>query len=215
MSSVTTRRTGPRAGAGQRAAPAHPPYTPPSHDASDGRLIMNTTAPAVDARHGPWRKELYALLTLGTPMALTQLVQFSIQTIDVLMIGRLGPTPLAAAALGLVLYYAVFLVGMGPAIAISPLVSQALGADPDDFDDVRHSVRMGLWVTVLMFPLALAVFWVADDIALALGQPEELARMARPYVIALAPGLPFMVGVIVMRNFLAAIERTRSFRTAS
>ncbi|MBT8446216.1 MAG: MATE family efflux transporter, partial [Gammaproteobacteria bacterium] len=157
----------------------------------------------------PWRAELGALLTLGVPMALTQLVQFSIQTVDVLMIGRLGAAPLGAAALGLVIYWAVFIFGMGPAIAISPLVAQALGANQHDYDDVRRSVRMGLWLTVLMFPAAFAFFYYVGGVARALGQPPELVELAIPYVLVLAPGLPFMLGVLILRNFLAAIEKTR------
>lgn len=142
-------------------------------------------------------------------MALTQLVQFSIQTIDVLMIGRLGAEPLGAASLGLVVFFSVVLAGMGPAMAISPLVSQAIGAGADAGDDVRRSVRMGLWGTALLFPLGLAVCALTEPIALALGQPPVLAAGAAPYVLALAPGLPFMLGVMILRNFLAALGRTR------
>ena len=142
-------------------------------------------------------------------MALTQLVQFSIQTIDVLMIGRLGAEPLGAASLGLVVFFSVVLAGMGPAMAISPLVSQAIGAGAEAGDDVRLSVRMGLWGTVLLFPLGLIVCALTEPIALALGQPPVLAAGAAPYVLALAPGLPFMLGVMILRNFLAALGRTR------
>ena len=170
---------------------------------------MTTSSEHNGGRLAPWRAELGALLTLGIPMALTQLVQFSIQTVDVLMIGRLGAAPLGAAALGMVIYWAMFIMGMGPAIAISPLVSQALGANSEDFDDVRRSVRMGLWLTVLMFPLAFAFFYFSGTLALALGQPPELVTLAEPYVLVLAPGLPFMLGVLILRNFLAAIEKTR------
>ncbi len=156
-----------------------------------------------------WRDELGALLALGVPMALTQLVQFSVHTIDVLMIGRLGAEALAASALGLVVFQVAFLAGMGPAIAVTPLVAQALGADARNHADVRVSVRMGLWATVLVLPPALALFLATESLALALGQPPALAARAAPYVLALAPGLPFMLGVLVLRNFLAAIERTR------
>ena len=82
------------------------------------------------ARFAPWRREFLALMALGLPMAATQLVQFSINTIDVLMIGRLGPDHLAGASLGLVVYYAMYLLGLGPAMAVTPLVAQTLGADP-------------------------------------------------------------------------------------
>lgn len=157
-----------------------------------------------------WVSELRALLAIGVPMGLTQLVQFSINTVDVLMIGRLGPAPLAASSLGLVIFYVLFLVGLGLAMAISPLVSQALGADRENYGDVRISVRMGLWAMFLISPLLLPVVLNAERIALALGQPEVLARLAGPYVVALGPSLPFMLGVIVLRNFLAAIGRANA-----
>lgn len=157
-----------------------------------------------------WTRELKALLAIGAPMGLTQLVQFSINTVDVLMIGRLGAEPLAASALGLVIFYAMFLLCLGPAMAIAPLISQSLGANAQNHDDVRISVRMGLWIAFMILPVAVAFSLLAEPIALALGQPPQLAQMAAPYVIALAPGLPFMLGVIMLRNFLAAIERTRA-----
>lgn len=157
-----------------------------------------------------WRAEAKSLLALGIPMALTQLIQYSINTIDVLMIGRLGAEALAGSSLGLVIFYATFLFGIGPAMAVTPMVSQALGADETNIKDARRSVRMGLWALVLGFPFVLLVYFSATDIALALGQPEIVARLAGPYVLALAPGWLFMLGVIVLRNFLAAIERTRA-----
>jgi MATE family multidrug resistance protein len=157
----------------------------------------------------PWKTEMRAMLKLGIPMGLTQLVQFFIYTIDVLMIGRLGPDELAASSLGIVIFFTLFLLGFGPAMASSPMVSQALGADENDTTDVRRSVRMAIWFGFFVFPIALAVVFFSERIALALGQPPELAALAQPYLIALAPGLPFALGVIVLRNFLAAIDRTR------
>lgn len=159
---------------------------------------------------GPWRREFFALMAIGLPMGLTQLVQFSINTVDVLMIGRLGPEPLAAAALGLVMFYVLFVAGMGPAMAVSPMVSQALGADANDVRDVRRSVRMGLWLVGLGAPVLSLIYFFAEEFALMTGQPPEIAALAEPYVLALTPGLPFALGVIVLRNFLAAIERARA-----
>lgn len=143
-------------------------------------------------------------------MAATQLVQFSVMTVDVLMIGRLGPEPLAASSLGLVIFFAAWLVGFGPAMAVSPLVSQALGANADNHDDVRLSIRMALWAIFMMAPVIIIVFALSKQIALALGQPAVLAEMAGPYVLALAPGWAFAMGTIILRNFLAAIGETRA-----
>lgn len=158
----------------------------------------------------PWRREIIALMSIGIPMGLTQLVQFLIHTIDVVMIGQLGPEPLAGAALGLVMFYVAFVVGMGPAMAVTPLVSQALGADGDDVRDARRSVRMGLWVVAIFAPVFSLTYLFTEEIALALGQPADVAKLAEPYVLALTPGLPFALGVVVLRNFLAAIDRTRA-----
>ncbi len=170
----------------------------------------STYATADASAHRPWRREFASLMVIGLPMAATQLVQFSINTIDVLMIGRLGPEALAGASLGLVIFYAMFLFGFGPAMAVSPMVAQALGANPDDTDDVRRSVRMGLWTIGVGIPVLSLVFFFTEEIAMALGQPEGPAALAEPYVLALAPGLPFALGIMALRNFLAAIERTRA-----
>jgi MATE family multidrug resistance protein len=157
-----------------------------------------------------WKRELRELLTLGVPMGLTQLVQFSIHTIDVVMVGRLGPEPLAGASLGLVILYVVFLFGFGPAMSVSPMVSHALGANPEAFDDARRSVRMALWTIFVGTALLSATFCFTTEIALALGQPAIPAALAEPYVLAMAPGLSFMVATMALRNFLAVIGHTRA-----
>lgn len=172
--------------------------------------MSTTPVTAPGAKFAPWRREFLALMALGLPMAATQLVQFSINTIDVVMIGRLGADYLAGASLGLVVYYAMFLLGLGPAMAVTPLVAQTLGADPDNRKDARRSVRMGLWASVMFCAPALVVFLLTEELEVAFGQPAHLAAMAEPYVLALAPGLPFALGVIALRNFLAAIARTRA-----
>ena len=172
--------------------------------------MTNFASEAPGARVTPWRREFFALMALGLPMAATQLVQFSINTVDVLMIGRLGPDHLAAGSLGLVVFYAMFLLGLGPAMAVTPLVSQSLGANRENYQDARRSVRMGLWASAIVCAPAIVIFFLTEELELLLGQPAHLAAMAEPYVLALAPGLPFALGVIVLRNYLAAIERTRA-----
>ena len=68
---------------------------------------------------------------------LTQLAQMAIVTTDVVMIGSLGQGPLAAAALGATLFVFTWLVGMGPANAVSPVIAHILGANPRNRAGVR------------------------------------------------------------------------------
>lgn len=155
-----------------------------------------------------WHGELKVLLGLGLPMGFTQLAQFSIYTIDILMIGRLGATDLAAAALGTVIYFMLWMLGMGPIMAVSPLVSQALGANVGDRDDVRISVRMALWCVAFMTPFMLTMVLLTEPIAVLFGQDPVQSAKAGQYVLMLAAGWPFALGTMILRNFLAAIEKT-------
>lgn len=156
-----------------------------------------------------WQGETRILLELGIPMALTQLIAFAVYTIDVLMIGRISPEDLAAASLGTVIYFALWMVGSGPVMAVSPLVSQALGANQNDTRDVRRSVRMALWAIFLMFPIVLVGLVLTEPIALALGQDPTVSKKAGDYVLALAFGWPFALATMALRNFLAALGKTK------
>ena len=156
-----------------------------------------------------WQGETRILLALGIPMALTQLIAFAVYTIDVLMIGRISPEDLAAASLGTVIYFALWMVGSGPVMAVSPLVSQALGANQNDTRDVRRSVRMALWAIFLLFPIVLAALALTEPVALALGQDPAVSKKAGAYVLALAFGWPFALATMALRNFLAALEKTK------
>ena len=148
------------------------------------------------------------MLALGVPMALTQLVQFFVYTIDVIMIGRVSADALAASSLGLVVVFLLWMIGSGPVSAVTPLVSQALGAKADDYTDVRHSVRMALWVVALMSPLIIFAIYFTKDILITFGQDPVISEMAGEYVFMVAFGLPFALGVMALRNFLAAINKT-------
>ncbi len=155
-----------------------------------------------------WRGELKHLLALGLPMAATQLVQFFIYTIDVIMIGRVSTDDLAASSLGLVIVFLLWMIGAGPVAAVTPLVSQALGANKYAYDDVRDTVRMSLWVIALMTPIIIFAVLFTAPVLIALGQDPVISKKAASYVLMLSFGLPFALAVMSLRNFLAAINKT-------
>lgn len=151
--------------------------------------------------------EFKAMIWLGLPIALAQFIQFSIYFIDTLMLGRISKEALAAAGLGSVVYFLLWMVGSGPAMAVSPLISQALGEDQSDRRDARKTIRMALWAIIFLTPLVFALLLIVEPL-IALVRPE-VAEQAAYYMMALAPGWPFAVGIWVLRNFLAAIDKTR------
>ncbi len=155
-----------------------------------------------------WRGELKETLRLGLPLALTQLAQIGLETTDVMMMGHLGPEALAAGSLGLNLFLAVLLFGIGVTAATSPLIAQALGRrDPRE---ARRAYRQGLWAATTVGLPGMAILWNAESILLALGQPAQASAGAGVYLFwaswALVPALWFMVN----RALLAAFARTRA-----
>jgi MATE family multidrug resistance protein len=65
--------------------------------------------------------------TLGYPVMLSQLGHVMVGVADSVMVGHLGAEPLAAAALGNVIFYLVMTFGLGISYAITPLVAPRTG----------------------------------------------------------------------------------------
>jgi MATE family multidrug resistance protein len=154
-----------------------------------------------------WRDEARATLALSWPMILTNLAQSAPTTIDVVMLGWLGPAALAAGALGTNLYFAFLIFGIGLMTAVSPMVAREIGARRSSVRDVRRTVRQGLWSAVAVSLPVWAVLWNGETILVALGQDPLLAEQAGTYMRALQWAfLPFL-WYIVLRSFIAALER--------
>jgi MATE family multidrug resistance protein len=164
------------------------------------------------AGHGldAWVDEARELLKLAAPLVLTQLSQMAIMTTDVIMLGRLGKTELASAALGNTVFFFTWLVGCGPVAAVAPMIAHILGANPKARAGVRNAVRMGFWsVLILSVPLVTLLLFTRP-ILLMLGQRPELAAGAGRFTAMICWGLPFSLGYQVLRNFSTALSRPKA-----
>lgn len=150
------------------------------------------------------------MLALGWPIILTNLAQIAIGTTDTLMMGWLGPRELAAGTLGANLFFAVLILGMGLAMATSPLLAQTLGRARHSVRECRRITRQGLWLSLMFAVPCWALLWHAEAILRALGQDPDLSRAAASYVRAVQWSLLPSLWVIVLRSFMAALERPRA-----
>src|SRR5512138_3451555 len=96
--------------------------------------------------------ELRATLSLAWPLILANLTQQAIQATDVLLMGRLGATPLAAATLALNLTFTFNIFLLGLITASSPMMATALGRRSNAVRDVRRTFRAGLWLIAIAMP---------------------------------------------------------------
>ena len=116
-------------------------------------------ARSIGAAPDGWGEEFSATLRLAAPLVLAQLTQIAIYSTDVLMLGRLGPQPLAASALAVNLFFMFNFTGMGLVSACAPLIAAALGNRSNAVRDVRRSFRSAVHVALVFccFRLALPV----------------------------------------------------------
>lgn len=157
----------------------------------------------------PWRAELRATLALAWPLILANVTQQVIQATDIVLMGRLGATQLAAATLALNMTFTFNVFFLGLLIASSPLMATALGQRFNAVRDVRRTFRAGLWIMVIGLPPYWLVLWHVGWLMNALGQSPELASQGqtflRAYMWCTAPWLLFQL----LRNFVSALERPR------
>jgi multidrug resistance protein, MATE family len=168
---------------------------------------MSSIEVGVRAPENLWRGEIRAMLSLSWPMVLTNLAQTAMTTTDVMMMGRLGPTSLAAGSLGANLYFAFMIFGLGLISAASPMIATELGRKRHSVRDVRRTVRQGLWVSAVIAVPIWLILWNAEAILLAMNQKPELAAEAGRYVRPLQWAILPFYGYIVLRSFISALER--------
>ncbi|WP_245425406.1 MATE family efflux transporter [Phyllobacterium brassicacearum] len=154
-----------------------------------------------------WRDEIVAMLSLSWPMILTNLAQTAMTATDVMMMGWVGASTLAAGALGTNFYYLLMIFGLGLMLATSPMMARELGRNRFAVREIRRTVRQGLWVAVAVSIPIWLVLWNTESILVAMGQDAGLAGQAGNYMRALQWAVLPFYGYIVLRSFIAALER--------
>lgn len=153
------------------------------------------------------RAEARSVLDLALPIALTQIGMVLYGTVDMLFVGRLGPTAIAAVGLGSITYFTLFVVGMGVVMGIDSHSSKAFGAGRPDLCGqlLVHTLALALAVAV---PLFVALTYAAPVYGLVGVDPASAAG-ATAYLRILRwgvfPGLCF----VACRQFLQSMSVTR------
>lgn len=133
--------------------------------------------------------EVGIVLALAAPIITTYLLSFATPTASALIVGRVGATALAAAALGnMAVNAGANSIVLGTASACDTLISQAFGAK--NYARVGIITQRGIAISLMLcIPLAI-MLWNTHSFFIALGQDEEVAELATNYVRYLLLGLP-------------------------
>ena len=133
------------------------------------------------------------LLKLALPLVLTQAGQMSVHLIDNAMVGHYGTAELAAASFANNIFIVLMLFGTGLFMGITPLIGHARGARNDSLAAVI--LKSGFTLSAVLIPALTLIAWSLVWIMPAMGQTDEVVRLAIPYyktlVVALVPFLLF------------------------
>jgi MATE family multidrug resistance protein len=153
------------------------------------------------------RTEFRATLALAVPLAAANLLQMMVHAIDVIFVARLGDAALAASSLGVAIFGLLLWTGSGLIGASAPLIAAELGHRKHAVREVRRTVRMALWLSVLVSILFMGICAAGGPIMRATGQPAETSARAAGFLLILMWGMFPMIAAAVLRIFVSALGR--------
>ncbi len=165
--------------------------------------------PLASSRDRPslFLSELGATLRLAVPLATANILQMAVYAIDVMFVARLGQQSLAASSLAVALFGLMMWVLCGLTSAVAPLIAAELGRRTHPLREVRRSIRMALWVSVLAGLAGMAICAFGEAIMLATGQDPRVSALAGGFIAILSLALIPMVAANVLRIFVSTLGR--------
>ncbi|ESU24128.1 multidrug resistance protein norM (Na(+)/drug antiporter) [Flavobacterium saliperosum S13] len=127
-----------------------------------------------------YTKEFSYNLKLAYPIILGMLGHTLVGIVDNIMVGKLGPTELAAASLANSFVFIAMSIGIGFSTAITPLVAEADGEK--NVDKERTIFHHGLILCTFLGVFLFLAIYFSKPLIVYMGQPEAVVEMAKPFL---------------------------------
>ncbi|CAM3530660.1 MATE family efflux transporter [Flavobacterium saliperosum] len=131
-------------------------------------------------RLSAYTKEFSYNLKLAYPIILGMLGHTLVGIVDNIMVGKLGPTELAAASLANSFVFIAMSIGIGFSTAITPLVAEADGEK--NVDKERTIFHHGLILCTFLGVFLFLAIYFSKPLIVYMGQPEAVVEMAKPFL---------------------------------
>lgn len=142
------------------------------------------------------------------PVLVGQVAVMMFSTVDTLMMGRVGPSDLAALAVGSAAYVTIFVGLMGVVLAVGPLAGRQFGAH--DLPGAGQTFVQAQWLALLLCVPGCLALWFPDPFTalaqLDATQAEKVRAYTRPEAFALPAALLFTA----FRGFSTAVSRPKA-----
>jgi MATE family multidrug resistance protein len=151
-----------------------------------------------------WMVEFLILVKGSLPVILAYTLQNSLQTISVLVVGRLSPEALATAAFSYMFAMSTaWLIALGGTTALDTLASSTYTGSKNPHD-LGILLQRGFLV-LTMFYIPIAMLWLfSAPIFRLLGQEEYICVQSAQFLTALIPGGIGYIYFEAMKKYLQA-----------
>jgi multidrug resistance protein, MATE family len=150
--------------------------------------------------------EIKSIIVIALPLMAAFLAQRGMQFIDTVMMGWIGPTALAAGALGTALFATVLIFCMGVLSAIGIFIVRAKGAD--NINDIKSTLQHGFCLALLLSVPSMLIIWFIPPILLRIGEDPLVVRDTTLLLHGMSWGLPGFLLFLVLREFISAFSLT-------
>lgn len=158
-------------------------------------------------------KEFSKTFKIALPLIISNLSQVGLGLIDSAMIGAVDYRQLAASSLVLNVIAIPHVLGMGMAIAISPMTAIANG-QKNAFKASRILFN-GFFLTTLVAVLIAVILVFTSQFLFHLGQDQDVATYALPFYKLIAWSLIPMLMFAAVKQFCDGLEFTKTAMTLS
>ena len=148
-----------------------------------------------------------AVIFLSLPVAAQMLLQSMLGMADVIMVGDLGASAIAAVGLAAKIHFLLLVLMSGLATGCSILIAQYSGAK--DFSSCQQTLAVTLLVgTLVMLPLTLAFGFASNTWVPWINPDPEVTKLAAQFLIITAPVLLLTQWIVIYEASLRALGST-------
>ncbi|KAK1526294.1 MATE efflux family protein [Colletotrichum costaricense] len=181
---------------------------PPSMSSRSETTALLPKPPAVKSEEPHavrlWLAEILLLAKAAVPIILAYTLQNSLQTISVLIVGRLSPEALATAAFSYMFAMATaWLIALGGTTALDTLASSSFTGSSNKHD-LGILLQRGILVLSAFYAVVAVLWWFSEPVFRALGQEEFICVQSSAFLRCLIPGGLGYVWFEAMKKYLQA-----------
>lgn len=166
-------------------------------------MVSSPELISIHEKRAFWR----GVILLALPVAAQMLLQSLLGMADVIMVGDLGASAIAAVGLAAKIHFLLLVLMSGLATGCSILIAQYTGAK--DFASCQRTLAVTLLVgTLVMIPFVLAFGFAANTWVDWINPDPQVVSLAAQYLIITAPALLFTQWIVIYEASLRALGST-------